>query len=148
MVVPALEGAASQFSALSRCLLPVQSLLLATEPLSAAQWDEIGLARRQAFGDLSRMVTYGQRSVDGRLVFGARGGYRLGGRVQDFDPDAEAFRWRERLLRRLFLALGATEVQYRWAAPWRGARVYPLCPVRPARRPRHGGYGGGRARPI
>ena len=125
VVVPALEGAASQFSALSRCLLPVQSLLLATEPLSAAQWDEIGLARRQAFGDLSRMVTYGQRSVDGRLVFGARGGYRLGGRVQwDFDPDAEAFRWRERLLRRLFPALGATEVQYRWGGTLGVARAF------------------------
>lgn len=145
VVVPALEGAASQFSALSRCLLPVQSLLLATEPLSAAQWDEIGLARRQAFGDLSRMVTYGQRSVDGRLVFGARGGYRLGGRVQwDFDPDAEAFRWRERLLRRLFPALGATEVQYRWGGTLGVARAFTPYVLydRRAGLAMAGGYGG------
>ncbi|KMN82174.1 FAD-dependent oxidoreductase [Chromobacterium sp. LK11] len=145
VIVPALEGAANQFPLLGRCLLPVQSLLLATEPLPAALWEEIGLARRQAFGDLSRMVTYGQRSADGRLVFGARGGYRLGGRAQwDFDPDGAEFAWRERLLRQLFPALGAAAVQYRWGGTLGVARAFTPYAMydRRAGIAMAGGYGG------
>ena len=145
VIVPALEGAAGQFSRLARCLLPVQSLLLATEPLSSAQWDEIGLADRQAFGDLSRMVTYGQRSADGRLVFGARGGYRLGGRERwNFDPGSDEFAWRERLLRQLLPALGATEVEYRWGGTLGVARAFTPYALydRRAGIAMAGGYGG------
>jgi glycine/D-amino acid oxidase-like deaminating enzyme len=48
-------------AAAGRYQLPVQSLIVATEPLSAATWDEIGLSRGQAFSESSRQVTYGQR---------------------------------------------------------------------------------------
>jgi hypothetical protein len=59
--------------------LPVQSLIVATEPLPASTWDEIGLSQGQAFSESSRQVTYGQRTADNRLVFGARGGYQFAG---------------------------------------------------------------------
>jgi len=73
-VVPAVEGYAVDLPPLGRHQLPVQSLLVATEPLPQAVWDEIGLNAGQAFSENSRQVTYGQRSADNRLVFGARGG--------------------------------------------------------------------------
>ena len=53
-VVPAVEGYAVTLAPLGRYQLPVQSLLVATEPLSAATWDEIGLSRGQAFSESSR----------------------------------------------------------------------------------------------
>ena len=52
---------------------------VATEPLPESTWAEIGLAQGQAFSEFSRQVTYGQRTADNRLAFGARGGYRFGG---------------------------------------------------------------------
>jgi glycine/D-amino acid oxidase-like deaminating enzyme len=85
-VVPAVEGYSVTLPPLGRYQLPVQSLIVATEPLSAATWDEIGLSRGQAFSESSRQVTYGQRTADNRLVFGARGGYQFAGKLRhDFD---------------------------------------------------------------
>lgn len=71
--MPAVEGYSVTLPPLGRYQLPVQSLLVATEPLPAATWDEIGLSQGQAFSESSRQVTYGQRTADNRLVFGARG---------------------------------------------------------------------------
>ncbi|MFV0597071.1 NAD(P)/FAD-dependent oxidoreductase [Shewanella sp.] len=82
IVVPAVEGFQRQLSELGRFTLPVQSLLIATEPLTETQWDTIGLANRATFSDASRIVTYGQRSPDNRLIFGARGGYGFGAKVR------------------------------------------------------------------
>ncbi|MFP3570609.1 FAD-dependent oxidoreductase, partial [Paraburkholderia sp. SIMBA_030] len=72
-IVPAVEGYATTLPPLGRYQMPVQSLIVATEPLSAGTWDDIGLDRGQAFSESSRQVTYGQRTADNRLVFGARG---------------------------------------------------------------------------
>lgn len=71
-VVPAVEGYAASLPPLGRHQLPVQSLLVATEPLPESTWEQIGLSQGQAFSESSRQVTYGQRSADNRLVFGAR----------------------------------------------------------------------------
>ncbi|MGZ4468463.1 MAG: NAD(P)/FAD-dependent oxidoreductase [Nocardioidaceae bacterium] len=56
-----------------RSLVPVYSLIIATEPLSAETWDRIGLRARETFTDYRNVVVYGQRTVDDRLVFGGRG---------------------------------------------------------------------------
>ncbi len=56
-----------------RKLLPVYSLMVATEPLPEAMFDEIGLAGRPTFSDDRFMVIYGQRTEDNRLAFGGRG---------------------------------------------------------------------------
>lgn len=71
-IVPAVEGYAASLPPLGHYQLPVQSLLVATEPLPSSVWAEIGLERGQAFSEFSRQVTYGQRTADDRLAFGAR----------------------------------------------------------------------------
>ena len=73
-VVPAVEGYASALPPLRDYQIPVQSLLIATEPLPEDVWAGIGLSRGQSFSEFSRQVTYGQRTADNRLAFGARGG--------------------------------------------------------------------------
>jgi len=88
-IVPAVEGYAASLPPLGKHQLPVQSLMVATEPLPEAIWAQIGLDQGQAFSEGSRQVTYGQRTADDRLVFGARGGYRFGGRLrEDFNLQA------------------------------------------------------------
>ena len=114
-VVPALEGYSSSIKGFGRYIIPVQSLIIATEPLSASLWDEIGLNNHEAFCDGSRMVSYGQRSADNRMVFGARGGYTYGGKPRnDFSLDDAEFRVREELMYDLFPMLKDVKITHGW----------------------------------
>ena len=144
-LVPAVEGYAARMPALSAHQLPVQSLLIATEPLTPGIWNEIGLARGQAFSESSRQVTYGQRTADDRLVFGARGGYRFGGRLREnFQLDHEEVDLRRRLMLDLFPILKAAEITHTWGGNLGMARRFQphmLCD-RQQRIALSGGYGG------
>ncbi|WP_375737437.1 NAD(P)/FAD-dependent oxidoreductase [Pseudomonas boanensis] len=114
-VVPAVEGYAASLPPLGRYQLPVQSLLIATEPLSDAQWADIGLERGQAFSESSRQVTYGQRTADNRLAFGARGGYRFGGRLREnFHLSEDEIGLRRYLFGELFPQLRNVRISHAW----------------------------------
>ncbi|HBX55623.1 NAD(P)/FAD-dependent oxidoreductase [Pseudomonas sp. UBA2684] len=144
-VVPAVEGYAAELPLLRRYQLPVQSLLVATEPLSARQWQAIGLERGQAFSEFSRQVTYGQRSADDRLVFGARGGYRFGGRLRDdFDLNADEVGLRRYLFGELFPHLRNVAISHRWGGNLGMARRFQphMLLDRAGRIALSGGYGG------
>jgi glycine/D-amino acid oxidase-like deaminating enzyme len=82
-VVRALEGYTATLPGFRRVLAPVYSLMIVTEPLPAAVWDRIGLARRETFSDHRNLIVYGQRTADGRLAFGGRGApYHFGSRIR------------------------------------------------------------------
>lgn len=85
-IVPAVEAYGSQFKPMDKYQLAVHSMIVATEPLGQDIWEKIGLEKGQAFSENSRLVSYGQRTVDNRLVFGARGGYNFGGRLRKDEP--------------------------------------------------------------
>jgi glycine/D-amino acid oxidase-like deaminating enzyme len=144
-VVPAVEGYGVTLPPLGRYQLPVQSLLIATEPLSEQLWDSIGLNRGQAFSESSRQVTYGQRSADNRLVFGARGGYQFGGRLrQDFNLTDDEIGLRRYLLCELFPQLKDVRVTHAWGGNLgmsRRFRPHMLCD-RQSGIALAGGYGG------
>ena len=87
VVVRATEAYTRDLPGERRSLVPLYSLMIATEPLPAAVWDEIGLRDHETFSDDRRMVIYGQRTVDDRIAFGGRGArYRFGSRI---DPAVE-----------------------------------------------------------
>ncbi|WP_028620215.1 NAD(P)/FAD-dependent oxidoreductase [Pseudomonas sp. Ant30-3] len=114
-VVPAVEGYATTLPPLGRYQLPVQSLIVATEPLPAATWDAIGLSHGQAFSESSRQVTYGQRTADNRLVFGARGGYQFAGKLRhDFDLTTNEVELRRYLFSELFPQLKDVRITHAW----------------------------------
>lgn len=114
-IVPAVEGYAASLPPLGHYQLPVQSLLVATEPLPSSVWAEIGLERGQAFSEFSRQVTYGQRTADDRLAFGARGGYRFGGKLRnDFSLDDEEVGLRRYLFGELFPLLKDARISHTW----------------------------------
>jgi glycine/D-amino acid oxidase-like deaminating enzyme len=88
VVVRATEAYTRDLPGMRRALVPLYSLMVATEPLSAAAWDSIGLRRRETFADDRRMVIYGQRTTDDRIAFGGRGApYRFGSGI---DPATES----------------------------------------------------------
>lgn len=144
-VVPAVEGYANTLPPLGRYQLPVQSLIVATEPLPASTWDQIGLSHGQAFGESSRQVTYGQRTTDNRLVFGARGGYQLAGKLRhNFDLTDSEVELRRYLFGELFPQLRNVKITHSWGGNLgmsRQFRPHMLCDHKTGIA-LSGGYGG------
>ena len=118
-VVRATEGFTPRLPGLSRAVVPVYSLIIATEPLPSAVWDEIGLAQRETFSDHRHLIIYGQRTADDRLVFGGRGApYHLGSRVSpDFDRDPRVFAALHATLLDLFPMLRRARFTHAWGGP-------------------------------
>lgn len=116
MTVLATEGFGSNLPARDRILVPLYSLMIATEPLSKEMWDEIGLHDRQTFGDYRNLIIYGQRTADGRFAFGGRGApYHFGSKIDpSFDADDGVHTELVRVLTELFPQLEGTEVTHRW----------------------------------
>lgn len=149
-IVPAVESFAGSLPplggmALGRYQLPVHSLIVATEPLPDSLWATIGLDRGQAFGEFSRQVTYGQRTMDNRLVFGARGGYRFGGRIRrDFTLTPGEIGLRRRLFTDLFPQLQDVRISHSWGGNLgMGRRFQPhMLADHASRTALAGGFGG------
>lgn len=72
-VVRATEAYTRDLAGERRTLLPVYSLMIATEPLPEDVIADIGLSDRTTFADTRHMVIYGQRTADNRIAFGGRG---------------------------------------------------------------------------
>jgi glycine/D-amino acid oxidase-like deaminating enzyme len=145
-ILLALEGYSPVLAPLRGRMLALQSRIVATEPMDEARWAEIGLHDNEVFCDASPLVTYGQRSADGRLVFGARGSYRFGGGPRsEFPDDDPTFRPVERLMRDCFPQLADVPVTHRWGG---NARCIPkwTAPrgIRSGQRPGYGGWLPGR----
>jgi glycine/D-amino acid oxidase-like deaminating enzyme len=115
-ILRAAEGYTATLAGERRTLVPVYSLIIATEPLSPEVWDEIGLARRETFTDHRHLIVYGQRTADDRLVFGGRGApYHLGSRIRpEHDRDEKVFARLYATLVDLFPVLHGTRVTHAW----------------------------------
>jgi glycine/D-amino acid oxidase-like deaminating enzyme len=115
-VLRATEGYTAALAGERRTMVPVYSLIIATEPLAPEVWDEIGLARRETFTDHRHLIVYGQRTADDRLVFGGRGApYHLGSRIRaEYDRDEKVFARLYATLLDLFPVLAGTRVTHAW----------------------------------
>ena len=118
-VVRATEGYTPLLPGHSRTVVPVYSLVIATEQLSPEVWQQIGLARRETFSDHRHLIIYGQRTADDRLVFGGRGApYHFGSRVHpEYDRDQQVFARLYATLLDLFPVLRGTRVTHAWGGP-------------------------------
>ena len=115
-VIRATEGYTSGIPGHRRRSVPVYSLIIATEPLPASTWDEIGLARRETFTDHRHLIIYGQRTADDRLVFGGRGApYHFGSRIDPrFDREERVFAKLRATLMDLFPMLSTVSITHAW----------------------------------
>ena len=118
-VVRATEGYTRTLAGHERDIVPVYSLMIATEPLSDAFWAEAGLSDRETFADHRHLVIYGQRTTDGRLAFGGRGApYHFGSTIRpEFDRDAGVHEALRHTLVELFPALAHARVTHAWGGP-------------------------------
>jgi glycine/D-amino acid oxidase-like deaminating enzyme len=115
-VVRATEGYTATIRGFKRAVAPVYSLMLATEPLSDAAWEQIGLARRQTFSDYRHLIIYGQRTADGRFAFGGRGApYHYGSSIRpEYDREPRVHAELRRVLGELFPVLRDVGVTHTW----------------------------------
>jgi glycine/D-amino acid oxidase-like deaminating enzyme len=118
-VVRATEGYTPTLPGSRRAIAPVYSLIIATEPLADAVWDDVGLRERETFSDFRHLIIYGQRSADGRMVFGGRGApYHYASRIRpSYDRVPAVFEALHATLGELFPALRGAPVTHRWGGP-------------------------------
>lgn len=116
IVVRATEGYTPTLAGHERTVVPVYSLMIATAPLPAYVWDEIGLAHRETFSDHRNLIIYGQRTADDRIVFGGRGApYHFGSRIDPaHDRDEHVFAGLWATLREMFPVLRGARVTHSW----------------------------------
>lgn len=72
IVLRATEGFTAGLRGLKRRWLPMNSSLIATEPIGAKVWDSIGWDGRETVGDMAHGFFYAQRTVDDRIAIGGR----------------------------------------------------------------------------
>jgi glycine/D-amino acid oxidase-like deaminating enzyme len=116
IVVRATEGYTPSLRGQRRRVIPIYSLMIATEPLPAEVWDQIGLRQRETFNDLRHLRIYGQRTADGRFAFGGRGApYHFGSTTRpSFDRNRRVHSALRDVLVDLFPAVDGFEVTHEW----------------------------------
>jgi len=119
VVVRATEGYTAALRGLRRAIAPVYSLIVATAALPDRVWDEIGLHERETFSDHRNLIIYGQRTAEGRLVFGGRGApYHFGSRVRgEYDRVPRVFEALRQTLTEMFPVLRDAQITHRWGGP-------------------------------
>lgn len=118
-VVQAVESFASQQKETKRSIVPLYSLMVATEPISNHIWHEIGWTGRETFADGRNMVTYAQRTADNRIAFGGRGApYHFGSRISPkFDVNKRIHNRLRETVREIFPAIGDVSFTHQWGGP-------------------------------
>ena len=116
-VIRATEGYTSKLPHFARRLLPMNSSMISTQPLSQSVWDQIGWLGAETLSDQAHSYVYLQRSADDRILLGGRGvPYRyankfdLAGRVPDATTTSLVS-----MLHRLFPATINAEITHSWS---------------------------------
>jgi glycine/D-amino acid oxidase-like deaminating enzyme len=118
-VVLALEGYGATLRRTHRRLLPLYSLMIATEPLPDAVWDDIGVHHGQTFTDYRHLLVYGQRTADNRFAFGGRGArYHWGSSIRpEYDRAPRVFEHLHKTLVDFFPQAADAAVTHTWGGP-------------------------------
>jgi glycine/D-amino acid oxidase-like deaminating enzyme len=97
----------------------VYSLIVLTEPLTNAQWAEIGWQGHECLSSPRYTVDYLSRTVDGRILFGGRGApYHFGSRIDDaYDRHGPTHAALRQMLVRWFPRLAGIRFTHAWGGP-------------------------------
>ena len=116
-IVRATEGFTANLKGLHRLWLPMNSSLIATEPLSTEVWDQLHWSEGEVLGDFAHVYMYAQRTADDRIAIGGRGvPYKYGSRT-DTDghtPDVTVDTLSE-IMHRFFPATQGAEIDHVWS---------------------------------
>ena len=115
-IIRATEGFTARMSQYRRDVAPLYSYMIATEPLSEAQWSEIGWTNRETVSDGRNLIIYVQRTADGRIAFGGRGApYKFASRIgSNFDNNPKIHSLIEKSMREMFPSIVDVPVTHRW----------------------------------
>jgi glycine/D-amino acid oxidase-like deaminating enzyme len=118
-IVLAGEAYLTRLPRFHRALLPVYSLICLTEPLTDAQWSQIGWQHGENLASLRNTVVYLTRTPDGRILFGSRGApYAFGSQITDAqDRHAQTLSLIQRMLIAWFPMLAGIRFTHGWGGP-------------------------------
>ncbi|MET7566932.1 FAD-binding oxidoreductase [Streptomyces sp. NPDC005492] len=111
------EGFTASLKGQRRTWLPMNSSMIATEPLTEEQWESVGWAGLETLGDMAHAYMYAQRTGDGRIALGGRGvPYRFGSRTDnDGRTQAATIEALREILVRFFPSLAGLRVDHAWS---------------------------------
>jgi glycine/D-amino acid oxidase-like deaminating enzyme len=116
-IVRATEGFTANLKGLHRLWLPMNSSLIATEPLGAEVWNELHWDRGEVLGDFAHVYIYAQRTADDRIAIGGRGvPYKYGSRTDtDGKTPQTTVDTLTGILHRFFPATQGGAVEHAWS---------------------------------
>ncbi len=99
--------------------LPLYSLMIATEPLEQAVWEELGWREGLTIRDERHLFFYAQRTTDGRIAIGGRGApYHLGRPLDEArERNAAVYERLRATIRRHFPVAADAVVTHHWGGP-------------------------------
>lgn len=97
--------------------VPVWTQQVVTQPLTDAQWREIGWAGRQSIEDNRQFLHYFRRTACGRFTMGGGHVYLPRGRKMDRMQTTRAWQALEHHVKWMFPQLGDIRFDYRWGGP-------------------------------
>lgn len=117
VIVRATEGYSTSLG-VHRDVVPIYSMMIASEPLSNEWWSQYGFDDAPTFADGRHLIIYGQRTADNRLAFGGRGApYHFGSTVdQRFDVNVKVFDHLANTVRELFPDFSGS-ITHQWGGP-------------------------------
>ncbi len=124
VVVRATEAFTPELPGHERALVPIYSLMIGTEPLPQAFWDEVGWSGREVFGDHRFLIFYAMHTEDGRIALGGRGApYHYGSKLSEAYERVPAVQDHLKALTgELFPSIGEFTVTHRWGGAVAAAR--------------------------
>jgi glycine/D-amino acid oxidase-like deaminating enzyme len=118
-IVLAGEAYLTELRALHRQLVPLWSLIVLTEPVTDAQWAEIGWRDREVVASTRLSIDYLSRTEDGRILFGGRGApYRFGSPIRrEYDRHGPTHERLRGFVREWFPMLRDIRFTHAWGGP-------------------------------
>jgi len=115
-VIRATEGYTPSLPGYRRAVVPVYSLMLATEPLPASFWDVVGWGGHETITDGRHLYIYAMRTEDDRIALGGRGApYHFNSKVsEEYEQVPRVHAVLERTLKQLFPAAKDARITHRW----------------------------------
>jgi glycine/D-amino acid oxidase-like deaminating enzyme len=110
------EGFTADLPGQRRTLLPMNSSMVVTGPLSESAWKSIGWDGFETLGDEAHAYMYAQRTPDGRIALGGRGvPYRYGSGIDHRGAvPAATIAQLGRILRRMFPVAAEAGLEHAW----------------------------------
>lgn len=116
IVMRATEGFTPELPGARRDMIPVYSLMIATEPLPPSFWEQVGWQGRETFTDGRHLYIYAMRTADDRIALGGRGApYHLNSKVrEEYERVPSVHQALEATLKKLFPAARDAKITHRW----------------------------------